>query len=636
MPRSASTNTQLLASGSMALLCVHLMLLLPLALGQGLELSKGGLGATYKAEAILGQRYARVKSVRQNFRSLKTAGSSAATKCGAGSGALCASNLADDQQLLQMAASPDVFDARSAFPSKAISPPGDQGKCNSCVGFAVAAAASAAVATVLQIDGDKVQLSVQDLQFCNRIGSSATPARTCKSSWNYVAALNRLAQSPMPVKQDCLPYTAANDVKFSQLCNYCNLPAARQVNEYAAAGTFLYEPVTDLVDVQKAIRTYGGVLTAINVDIQHMRAFFQKQPRGIYSGSQPAAGSDEFIGHAIFVVGYSNKGRYWIVKNSFGEGFADGGFMRIAYGSMGIMPPDQTFVVLWAPGPQSPRQQPPLPVTRDPTRTGCYRYTAQRTDFLSRIAAAAGVDLATFIKDNVKYISELDQQLSGLNLLICNPPDPTLIKATYKPAGEWGLAPSNDVPAPAQASAPVVTSSYVLSDDTGGAPPLVAVPDWTPAIVKHTGGFAVTQTLSPQDVPDIIQGGGCGYGTLTRAEFPMFSLAGAGARSLFSGRPLQGCGTCMEVRCNAGEVPCTFSSPIAINVDQYRPTAGGWIRLSVRNVAGDGSVTGVQLGKDGAWLPMKNTAGARWEASKLPNPPFDLLIESGSRSIRLK
>jgi C1A family cysteine protease len=377
-----TTHTKLLASG-LALLCVHLTLNLPAALGQGLELAKGGLGSTYKTEAILGQRYARVKSVRLNYKSLKNTGGLTPTKCGKNTGALCASNLAEDQQLLQMAASPDVFDARTAFPAKVISPPGDQGKCNSCVGFAVEAAASAAVATALQIDGTKVQLSVQDLQFCSRSGSSATPARTCRSSWQYVAALNRLTQTPQPVAQSCLPYTAANDVKFSQLCNYCSLSVTKQVNEYAAAGSFISEPIADLVEVQKSIRTYGGVLTAINVDITHMRMFFSSQPKGIYAGNQ-TTGSDGFEGHAIFVVGYSNRGRYWIAKNSFGQDFADGGFMRIAYGSSGIMPTDNTFVVMWAPGPGSPRQQPPLPVTKDPSRPGCFRYTAQRTDFLSR------------------------------------------------------------------------------------------------------------------------------------------------------------------------------------------------------------------------------------------------------------
>jgi hypothetical protein len=45
------------------------------------------------------------------------------------------------------------------------------------------------------------------------------------------------------------------------------------------------------------------------------------------------------------------------------------------------------------------------------------------------------------------------------------------------------------------------------------------------------------------------------------------------------------------------QVPCSFNGTMIVNVDQYRPTGGGWLRLSIRNVAGGGSVTGVQLGK---------------------------------------
>jgi hypothetical protein len=38
------------------------------------------------------------------------------------------------------------------------------------------------------------------------------------------------------------------------------------------------------------------------------------------------------------------------------------------------------------------------------------------------------VNLAQFIMDNMKFIADLDQQLSGMNLVVCNPPDPSLIK----------------------------------------------------------------------------------------------------------------------------------------------------------------------------------------------------------------
>jgi hypothetical protein len=48
-----------------------------------------------------------------------------------------------------------------------VNPPLDQGTCASCTGFAVAAAAETAVATALQIDANKVQLSPYYLYYCS-------------------------------------------------------------------------------------------------------------------------------------------------------------------------------------------------------------------------------------------------------------------------------------------------------------------------------------------------------------------------------------------------------------------------------------------------------------------------------------
>jgi C1A family cysteine protease len=41
-------------------------------------------------------------------------------------------------------------------------------------------------------------------------------------------------------------------------------------------------------------------------------------------------------GHCISVVGYSDTGRYWICKNSWGTNWGEGGYFKIAYGQCGI------------------------------------------------------------------------------------------------------------------------------------------------------------------------------------------------------------------------------------------------------------------------------------------------------------
>ena len=49
-------------------------------------------------------------------------------------------------------------------------------------------------------------------------------------------------------------------------------------------------------------------------------------------------------------------------------------------------------------------------------------------------------------------------------------------------------------------------------------------------------------------------------------------------------------------------VDCRPVDPIAVHVDAYRVGAGGWLRLALKNVGGDGQVTSIELVRGGAWL----------------------------------
>ena len=67
-----------------------------------------------------------------------------------------------------------------------------------------------------------------------------------------------------------------------------------------------------------------------------------------------------------------------------------------------------------------------------------------------------------------------------------------------------------------------------------------------------------------------------------------------------------------------------------MDVDIYRASEGGYLRLDLQNVAGNGVITSVEMQKEGAtdgrWKSLTNTYGAKWEVSMLPEPPLDLRI----------
>jgi C1A family cysteine protease len=74
--------------------------------------------------------------------------------------------------------------------------------------------------------------------------------------------------------------------------------------------------------IKNALNTHGPLVTTMDVYDD-----FFAYDGGVYSyASGPYAG-----GHAILIVGYDDPGEYFIVKNSWGIGWGEAGFFRIAY-----------------------------------------------------------------------------------------------------------------------------------------------------------------------------------------------------------------------------------------------------------------------------------------------------------------
>lgn len=88
------------------------------------------------------------------------------------------------------------------------------------------------------------------------------------------------------------------------------------------------------------------------------------------------------------------------------------------------------------------------------------------------------------------------------------------------------------------------------------------------------------------------------------------------------------------------QVECAPPTNVTLDVDQFRATEGGYIRLALESVAGSGSITAIELRQspvvreaDGvlkmsgsSFKSMQNTYGARWELSGFPDPPLDVRI----------
>jgi Papain family cysteine protease len=88
--------------------------------------------------------------------------------------------------------------------------------------------------------------------------------------------------------------------------------------------------LTSVLDVQLHILHYGGVVTGM-ILWPDFAAFFQRSPKGVYT--DPPAGTyplESAYGHAVFCTGWNDVEGWWLCKNSWGPGFADGGFFRVS------------------------------------------------------------------------------------------------------------------------------------------------------------------------------------------------------------------------------------------------------------------------------------------------------------------
>ena len=78
------------------------------------------------------------------------------------------------------------------------------------------------------------------------------------------------------------------------------------------------------LDIKNAIYTYGAVAAAVYVGTP-----FQYYTSGVFNDCRRRPKSPN---HAIQLVGWDDAKGAWLMKNSWGTGWGENGFMWIAYG----------------------------------------------------------------------------------------------------------------------------------------------------------------------------------------------------------------------------------------------------------------------------------------------------------------
>lgn len=201
---------------------------------------------------------------------------------------------------------PAAFDWRE---QNGCTPVKNQGGCGSCWAFATVGVLEC---SILIRDGLTVDLSEQYLVSCNYSNWS------CSGGWfahDYHWDTAGRSGGVGAVLEAAKPYTATNAT--------CGGPFLHpyRIDSWSYVGTVSGVPATDAI--KQAIMAYGPVAAAVYVN----NAF------QAYSGGVFNAGADSAVNHAIVLVGWDDADQAWILRNSWGTGWGESGYMRIRYGT---------------------------------------------------------------------------------------------------------------------------------------------------------------------------------------------------------------------------------------------------------------------------------------------------------------
>ncbi|MFC1737556.1 C1 family peptidase [Planctomycetota bacterium] len=195
----------------------------------------------------------------------------------------------------------------------------NQGGCGSCWAFSTVGALECAI----MIEADSEQnLSEQWLVSCNQSGWD------CDGGWfahDYhlnEGALTDTCGDSGAVLEESFPYTATDAD-----CE-CPYPHYYFIDSWSYIASS--SEVPDVNDIKQAIMTYGPVSVSF-----YANSAFQAYTGGVFNGCE-----DELVNHAVVLVGWDDEPNdagpdcpgVWIMRNSWGPGWGEDGYVRIEYG----------------------------------------------------------------------------------------------------------------------------------------------------------------------------------------------------------------------------------------------------------------------------------------------------------------
>jgi C1A family cysteine protease len=227
------------------------------------------------------------------------------------------------------AALPAAFDWRDVNGRSYIGPIRNQGGCGSCYAFGAAAAAEGTYNVAMGRSGSAcADFSESFIAWClGEYGPYFDHFNGCEGADYDYAELTALTVEGIG-REAAFPYTVSDPGS----CSHWDDPRVRFASWHRI-------PCNDIVAMKTALMTYG----VLDVAVYSNTSAFDGYTGGVYEDTSTAcAGSPTCAyvqtDHAVSLVGWNDNGDadtegYWILRNSWGTTWGEGGYMRIKYTS---------------------------------------------------------------------------------------------------------------------------------------------------------------------------------------------------------------------------------------------------------------------------------------------------------------
>ncbi|XP_017556717.1 procathepsin L [Pygocentrus nattereri] len=181
----------------------------------------------------------------------------------------------------------------------------DQGYCGSCWAFSTTGAIEG---QMFKHTGQLVSLSEQHLVDCSRsYGTYGCSGAWMANAYDYVVSKGLQATNTYP-------YTAVD----TQPCLYNPNQVIAHISDYRFIPNGNEQALAD------ALTVVGPITVAVDAD----HSSFMFYSSGIYE--EPNCNPNN-LSHAMLLVGFGSEGGqdYWLIKNSWGTSWGEGGYMRM-------------------------------------------------------------------------------------------------------------------------------------------------------------------------------------------------------------------------------------------------------------------------------------------------------------------